>query len=126
MGTEFTIGELTHFETKEDGSHIRLDMLDVGGRQLSLHMPLDCLTRLIMTLPFMVTQAARKLLSDPTLRMVLPVESLEVDANDDQAARILTVAASDGFRMSFALTEEQFLEVGAGLRQGAPLAGSFN
>ena len=49
MSVEFAIGEMTRFETAEDGSSVRLDMEDVNGRLVSLHMLLKCLNRLIMT-----------------------------------------------------------------------------
>jgi hypothetical protein len=58
MSTEFAIGEMTCFETAEDGSSIRLDMEDVSGHLVSLQMPLECLNRLIMTLPGMVSWTA--------------------------------------------------------------------
>ena len=60
MSVEFAIGEMTRFETAEDGSSVRLDMEDVNGRLVSLHMPLKCLNRLIMTLPEIVGRALQR------------------------------------------------------------------
>ena len=37
------IDEMTCFETADDGSSIHLHMEDVGGRPVSLAMPIECL-----------------------------------------------------------------------------------
>lgn len=113
MSTEFAIGEMTCFETAEDGSSIRLDMEDVSGRLVSLHMPLECLNRLMMTLPGMVRRALQRRHRDPSLRIVYPVARFQVELAGDFETRILTLETPDGFSASFGLTEEQCREIGA-------------
>jgi hypothetical protein len=111
MSAKFAIGEMTHFETAEDGSSIRLDMEDVSGRLVSLHLSLECLNRLIMTLPSMVRRALQVRHSDSSLRIVYPVAQFQVESAGDFETRILTLETPDGFSASFGLTEEQCREI---------------
>jgi hypothetical protein len=113
VNAEFAIGEMTRFETAEDGSSIRLDMEDVGGRLVSLHMPLECLNRLIMTLPGMVLHALQQQHRDASLRIVYPVSRFQLELAGDFETRVLTLETPDGFSASFGLTEEQCREIGA-------------
>jgi hypothetical protein len=111
MNTQFVIGELTRSETAEDGSSIRLDMEDVSGRLVSLHMPLECLNRLIMTLPGMVRRALQLRHRDTSLRVVYPVAQFQVELAGDFETRILSLETPDGFSASFGLTAEQCREI---------------
>ncbi len=113
MSAEFAIGEMTCFETAEDGSSVRLDMADVAGRPVSLHMPLECLNRLMMTLPTMLRRAVQQRKRDPSLRIVYPLQRLRMELGGDLETRILTLETPDGFSVSFGLTEAQWRAVGA-------------
>jgi hypothetical protein len=84
-----------------------LDMEDVNGRLVSLHMPLKCLNRLIMTLPEMVRRALQAQHCDASLRIVYPVSRFKLELAGDSETRILTLETPDGFSASFGLTEEQ-------------------
>jgi hypothetical protein len=88
-------------------------MQDEAGQPLSLHMPLECLNRLVMTLPGMVRQAVQQRHRDPTLRVVYPVAQFELELASDYATRILTLATPDGFSASFGLTKEQCQQIAA-------------
>lgn len=107
MSSEFAIGEMTCFETAEDGTSVRLDMEDVSGQPISLHMPLTCINRLIMTLPGVVMRALQRRHKDASLRVVYPVARFQVELAHDLETRILTLETPDGFSASFGLTEEQ-------------------
>jgi hypothetical protein len=113
VSVEFAIGEMTRFETAEDGSSVRLDMEDVNGRLVSLHMPLKCLNRLIMTLPEIVRRALQAQHRDASLRIVYPVSRFQLELAGDSETRILALETPDGFSASFGLTEEQCREIGA-------------
>ena len=78
---------------------------------VSLHMPLECLNRLIMTLPAMVRGALQLRHRDPSLRIVYPVAQFQVKLAGDFETRILTLETPDGFSASFGLTEEQCREI---------------
>jgi len=103
---------MTRFETAEDGSSVRLDMEDVNGRLVSLHMPLKCLNRLIMTLPEIVRRALQAQHRDASVRIVYPVARFQLELAGDSETRILTLETPDGFSASFGLTEEQWREIG--------------
>ena len=109
MSVEFAIGEMTRFETAEDGSSVRLDMEDVNGRLVSLHMPLKCLNRLIMTLPEIVRRALQAQHRDASLRIVYPVARFQLELAGDSETRILTLETPDGFSASFGLTARRSL-----------------
>lgn len=113
MSAEFAIGEMTRFETAKDGSSARLDMDDINGCLVSLHMPLECLNRLIMTLPAMVKSALQRRHRDASFRIVYPVAQFRMEIASDFVTRILTLETPDGFSASFGLTEEQCREIGA-------------
>jgi hypothetical protein len=87
-------------------------MKDVSGRLVSLHMPLECLTQLIMTLPGMARRALQQRHCDPSFRIVYPVARFQVELARDLETRILTLETPDGFNASFGLTEEQCREIG--------------
>jgi hypothetical protein len=112
VSVEFAIGEMTRFETAEDGSSVRLDMEDVNGRLVSLHMPLKCLNRLIMTLPEIVRRALQAQHRDASLRIVYPEAQFRLELAGDSETRILALETPDGFSASFGLTEEQCREIG--------------
>jgi hypothetical protein len=114
VSVEFAIGEMTRFEAAEDGSSIRLDLQDVNGRSISLHMPLHCLNQLIMTLPLMVNRALQQKHHDASLRMVYPVARFRLELAGDFETRILTLETPDGFNVSFGLTQEQCREIAEG------------
>ena len=80
MSAELALGEMTCFETAEDGSSVRLDTKAVDGRLLSVRMPLQRMNRLIMILPSTVTQAVQRRHSDPTLRVGLSGRALRARA----------------------------------------------
>ena len=112
MSVEFAIGEMTRFETAENGSSVRLDMEDVNGRLVSLHMPLKCLNQLIMTLPEIVRRALQAQHRDASVRIVYPVARFQLELAGNSETRILTLETPDGFSASFGLTEEQWREIG--------------
>jgi hypothetical protein len=102
---------MTRYETADDGSSIRLDMEDVSGGLVSLDIPVECLNRLIMTLPEMVRCALQRRHRDPSLRIVYPVARFQVELAHDFETRILSLETPDGFGVSFGLTEEQCREI---------------
>jgi hypothetical protein len=121
MGPGIDVRKLTRFETADDGFSIKILVEDATGRPATLSFPIECLTSLIMTLPEMVTAAVQRQQKDPTLRVTFPLEQFEVELSSDLDTRILTLRTSDGFAVSFSLSEEQCRGIGcAGLeRTGA-------
>jgi hypothetical protein len=71
MGATINIRGLKRFETGEDGTSIVLFAEDSGGQLVALHLPLDCISALIMTLPRMVNAVVRQRANDQSLRLAI-------------------------------------------------------
>lgn len=110
MSTDLYVQTLHRFETADDGSSITIVVEDFSGRSARVLFPLDCLTSLIMTLPEMVTTAMQQARRDPTLRVVFPMGKFEVEVGSEPDTRILTLGTSDGFTVSFSMSEQQYHE----------------
>jgi hypothetical protein len=65
-----------------------------------------------MTLPDMMRRALRLQHSDPSLRLVCPVASWEIEYSTRPEVRIVTLRTSDGFHVSFAMTTNDLRETG--------------
>lgn len=65
-----------------------------------------------MTLPMMVTTAVQRSANDPSLRITYPLTRFKVELAPDLRTRILTLATSDGFAVSFSLSEAQCRGIG--------------
>lgn len=84
-------------------------------------LPTECLKALIMTLPDMMRRALRLQHHDPSLRLVYPVASWEIELSSQPGTFILTLRTPDNFHVSFALTASDLQE----MSEGAP-AGDHN
>jgi hypothetical protein len=126
VGIEFDIGEMTRFESAEDGSSVRLGMKDAAGRPLSLRMPLECLHQLTMTLPGIVRQVLQRRRRDRSVRIVYTLARFAVELADDSETRILTLETPGGFSVSFGLTEEQCREIAIDRRDEFPTKALVN
>jgi hypothetical protein len=69
-------------------------------------LPTECLKGLIMTLPDMMRRALRLQHADPSLRLVYPVASWEIELSTQLETFILTLRTPDNFHVSFALTAD--------------------
>jgi hypothetical protein len=99
MNAEIDVKGLARFETGEDGASIRLTF------------PTDVLSRLIMTLPQMVTAAVQRRRNDPSARLVYPLAESRTELSTDLSTLILTLKTPDGFTVSFAVSDDQFREL---------------
>jgi hypothetical protein len=113
--------ELTCFEVAEDGSSFRMHLEDKSGQPASLSLPTECLNRLMMTLPGMVTRAVQRQHNDRSLRIVYPVDRLVVELGSDLRTRIVTLETPDGFNVSFSLSEAQCLDIGGTEQRAAEI-----
>lgn len=98
---------LTTFVVAPDGSTISINVTDENSRPGSLVLPADCLRALIMTLPAMMQQALRRRYHDPSLRLVYPLGNWRLETSTEPGKLILTLSASDGFEVAFAVTEDE-------------------
>jgi len=103
---EFLAAGLTATHVSTDGEAVRLGFVDRTGQAGTLVLPAECLSALIMTLPALAAAALRARYGDPTLKIVYPLAKFRLDATEDAAVSILTLATPDGFEVSFSLQSE--------------------
>jgi hypothetical protein len=94
---------LTSCSVAADGTGVAIGVADEEGREGALMLPTECLKALIMTLPDMMRRALRLQHRDPSLRLVYPVASWEIELTTQPGTFILTLRTPDNFRVSFAL-----------------------
>ncbi len=112
MGTEVHVRNLIRFETADDGSFVRIFVEDAAGRSMSIALPINCLSSLIMTLPEMMEAAVQNRARDPSLRVVFTLGRFAVELSPGGGTRIVTLQTPDGFAVSFGLSEGQCQEMG--------------
>jgi hypothetical protein len=111
MAIEIEILKLTNFETAADGSAVKLVVEDIVGRTLGIILTIERVTELLMTLPAMASSAVKRANNDPAMRITYPLREFQIELGPDDL-RILTIGTSDGFTVSFSLTEELSYELG--------------
>ena len=94
---------LTTFAVTPDGGSVSIGVADERGGASALILPTSCLQALVMTLPEIVQQALRRKYADPSVRLVFPVLDWTIETTEQSNRLILTLATSEGFRVSFAL-----------------------
>ena len=117
MTTEIEIQGLINFETATDGTAVKLIVRDVANRTFSIILTLETLSALLMTLPTMALSAVKRAHNDPTMRITYPLREFEIELGPDNL-RILTIGTTDGFTVSFSLTEELSQELGRAHLEG--------
>jgi hypothetical protein len=97
------VAGLTTCEIADGGAQIRLHMLDETGRPVTLALPTQLASSLILTLPGLMDRCLRELRGDAT-RLVFPMHCWTLEAAAAAEAFILTVETPDGFRVAFAVS----------------------
>ena len=98
--------ELTTFEIAPDGASFKLHFRDHHGDAASLALPTASLQSLILTLPAILDRALKLQHRDNSLRLVYPLGKSTIEHVAGTNHYILTLATEDGFKVSFAVTEE--------------------
>jgi len=109
---------LTTCSVATDGTGIAIGIADEAGRESVVLLPTECLKAFIMTLPDMMRRALRLQHQDPTLRLVFPVASWEIELSNQPGTFILTLRTPDNFHVSFALAASDFQEMSEGVPAG--------
>jgi hypothetical protein len=107
------IQHLNRFEIDEDGSTINLIVTDLVGRELTLALPIEAISSLMMTLPRMINGVVKR--RDPSLRVVYPLGHHTCEFSKDGSTRILTLQTRDGFEVAFSISPQQTDEMAASL-----------
>jgi hypothetical protein len=103
---------LTTFSVAADGTTIAIGVADEEDQAGALVLPADCLRALVMTLPEMMRRALRLQHDDPSLRLVYSVAEWEIERSTQRETFIVTLATSDGFHVSFAMTPDDLCKIG--------------
>jgi hypothetical protein len=111
MVTDLEVRRLVSFETATDGTTVRWIAEDLAGRSVGIVLTIEALTSLLMTLPTMVSNAVKRTHNDPAVRITYPLTDFQIELSPGNL-RILTVSTSNGFSVSFSLTEELSEELG--------------
>jgi hypothetical protein len=109
------VGRLTHFSVCCSGRHVEVGFTDQAGEPMSLELPQECLSALLMTLPRMIEAALRRRTGNPALRQVYPLSDWELHLGSEPDSMIISLATPDGFSVSFCAPLEQAAELGAAL-----------
>ena len=104
MAEVIQASKLTDCELSSNGETLRINLRKAGGEAASLVLPVECLSALLMTFPGLIEQALRRRYRDPSLRIVYPAESWELQQAADGSALILSLATPDLFQVSFSLS----------------------
>lgn len=101
---------LKAFSVAPDGSSVAIGVADEEGQAAALTLPAECLRALIMTLPDMMRRALWLQHGGPSLRLVYPVASWEIERST-RLEILVTLRTSDGFHVSFAMTTKDLREM---------------
>lgn len=118
MGKHIDAEALTTFEMTSDGSRLQLNGEDAEGSAVSLSLPTECLTSMVMALPRMAQAALRRQHRDESLKIVYPAATWSIEhGQGPNGTYILTMATPDGFEVSFGLSRNDFAELESSLRE---------
>lgn len=78
---------------------------DKANRTVGVIFTVETLTALLMTLPAIASSVTKHAHGDPKMRVTYPANEFRLELGHDNI-RILTIGTSDGFVISFSLTEE--------------------
>ena len=106
MDQSWNIGRLMACQVDQDGEKIRLSAEDSAGGTLHLHMSVEQVGTLAMTLPHLLTTALKTRYRDSTLRYVFPLNFFELEDAEGSGNAILSLKTPDGYAVSFALSPE--------------------
>lgn len=109
------MGKLTHFSVCCSGQHVEVGFTDHTGEAVSLEVPQECLSTLLMTLPRMIEMALRRRTGNPALRQVYPLGDWQLHLGAEPNSIIISLATPDGFSVSFCAPFEQAAELGQAL-----------
>src|SRR5262245_40599346 len=105
MDDTLRITTLSTCDVRSDGAAIRLNVLDEGGRNLTIELPTGLAASLILTLPRLMEQSLF-LSSGEATRLVFPLGSWRLEGASQSDRFILTLQTPDGFGVAFAVSHE--------------------
>ena len=88
-------------------------MTDEQGDPATLVLPSECLHALMMTVPEMVRRSLQARFRDPSMRVVYPLGSWNIERNVVPGSVIVTLGTEDGFAVSFGVPALELLRMSA-------------
>lgn len=107
--------ELTSCEVAPGGDAISLGFLDTTGKPATVHLSINQVGALAMTLPGLLAKALQLRYRDQTLRYAYPLESWMIEQSTDPRHGMMTLKTSDGFSVCFSIPREQQSKLGEAL-----------
>jgi hypothetical protein len=114
------IAQPTYAWVRPCGRVAELGFRDKAGALITLALPHQVLSMLLMTLPQLIETSLRQRTGDASMRHVYPVGSWHVEAAANGAALLLGLTTPDGFAVSFRLPCEDAQRLGEVLCDCAP------
>lgn len=124
MNKTVTVTNFTACEVSGDGRWICLSYCDGSGTTQELHISAEQAGSLAMTLPRLLSAALKARTQDPSLRFVFPLAECDLEAAAGSSNRILSLRTTDGFEVSFSISQEalahisQLIDLGAEVAEG--------
>jgi hypothetical protein len=106
MDQSLNIGRLMACQVDGSGENIRLSAEDTHGGLLHLHLTVEQIGALAMTLPHLLSTAIKARYRDETLRYVFPLMDFALENAAGSASAILSLKTPDGYAVSFAISPE--------------------
>ena len=106
---------LTYCEIAPGGDVISLGLVNSNGEPQTIHLTLNQLGALAMTLPGLIGKALQTRYGDQSLRYAYPLESWAVEQSTDPTQGMVTLRTTDGFTVCFSLLREQWNQLGEAL-----------
>ncbi len=103
--------QLTTFDVAPDGESVSIHVTDDQGLPATLVLPSDCLHALMMTLPEMVRRSLQARFRDPSMRVVYPLGSWNLERSVVRGSVIVTLRTDDGFAVSFGVPALELLRM---------------
>jgi hypothetical protein len=94
-----------------DGESVSIHVTDDEGHPGTLVLPSECLHALTMTLPEIVRRSLQARFRDPSMRVVYPVCSWNLERSAVPGNVIVTLRTPDGFSVSFGLSPLELLRM---------------
>src|SRR5215467_6547292 len=105
--------QLTTFDVAPDGQSVAIHVTDEQGDPATLVLPSECLHALMMTVPEMVRRSLQARFRDPSMRVVYPLGSWNIERSVVPGSVIVTLGTADGFSVSFGVPAPELLRMSA-------------
>jgi hypothetical protein len=106
---------LTSCEVAADGCAVSLGFIDGSGKPQTIHLSLNQVGALAMTLPSLIDKALQTRYGDHSLRYAYPLESWVLEQSSDPTQGMVTLRTVDGFSVCFSLARQQQNALGEAL-----------